>query len=142
MSYKHYQETWSSSPFPNTVYSPPRDLVVQSVVQYRTYPTKRRCHLVRTRIPNIHNQETSSSSPCPNTVHTQPRDVVVYSLPQHCSHTTKIRGRLAVPQYRTYTTKRRGRLVRDPVPYICYQEAWSSTPYPKAVHILPRDEFV
>ena len=110
----HYQETWSSSPFSNNIYSPPRDLVVQSVFQYRTYPTKRFGHLVRTpihtyttkrrgrlvhtSIPYVHYQETCSTSPCSN----------VITLP----------------------------------PYIHYQETCSSSPFPNTVHTLPRDVVV
>ena len=55
----------------------------------------------------------------------------------------KINGSRWFPlQYRIYTTKRRGRLVRTPIPYIHYQETWSSGSYSNTVHTLPRDVVV
>ena len=47
------------------------------LIQYRTFTTKRRGHLICTPIPYIHYQETCSSSPYSNTVHSIPRDVVI-----------------------------------------------------------------
>ena len=52
------------------------------------------------------------------------------------------RSRWCLLQCRTYTTKRCGRLVGVPIPYIHYQETWSSSRCSNTVHTLPRDVVV
>ena len=142
MSYKHYQETWSSSPYSNTVHTLPRHVVFYSVPQYSTYTTKSHSRLVRTPISCIHYQETWSSSPFSNNIYSPPRDLVVQSVFQNRTYPTKRFGHLVRTPIHTYTTDRRGRLVHAPIPYIHYQEMWSSSPYPNTVHILPKDVIV